>query len=421
MAINTTDDLHGQAPPPAGTGAESAARSRSLSRNTGFWLVGTVLVLLLFSSSVPSPLYEIYQQRWHFSATMLTVVFAVYALAVLISLLVFGSLSDAIGRRKVLLVGLGLAVVSMAVFAAAQNVGWLLAARAVQGIAVGLATGAMSAALIELAPADRPTRGTLVNSSAPTLGMALGALVSGFLVQYAPAPRVLTYVLLLAAFALTFLGILALPETAPNAGQGLPVRPRRISVPKPARRSFALLSLALVAVWAVGGFYLSLGPSLALQLLHSHSTFIGGLTVAILAGIATVGQLALGKIPPLRTALLGLVALVIGLVLLLVALSSSSTAVFFIGTAVLGLGWGSTFLGTFRSLAGLAEPKSRGELMAAVYVVAYLAMSIPAVIAGLLSSHLGLHDTAVDFTVAVGVICLIALAGLRWVFAAAKR
>lgn len=412
MATDHVNDRLAQ--PDAG---ETRSGRGTMPRSAGFWLVGTIMVLLLFSSSAPSPMYGIYAQQWHFSSTTLTVVFAVYAVAVLISLLLFGSLSDAIGRRGTLLVSLAIGCASMVVFAAAPDVGWLLAARVVQGIAVGLATGALSAALIELAP--KPALGTLVNGASPTLGMAVGALVAGALVQYAPKPTVLTYLVLLVLFLLCFFGVLGLPETAPNAGQGLKVRPRRISVPAGAGRAFAILSLALIAVWAVGGFYLSLGPSLALQLLHSKSHFIGGLSVTVLAGVATVGQLVFGRTAPLRAAVIGLVTLIVGLALVLVSVMQASDWLFFVGTAALGLGWGTSFLGAFRSLASLAEPKARGELMAAVYVVAYLAMSVPAVVAGLVSSHLGLHRTAEDFAVAVGIVCLIALVGMRW--ASARR
>jgi MFS family permease len=397
------------AEPVTGAPVESG---RGLSRDAGFWLVGSILVLMLFSSSVPSPMYVIYQQRWHLSPTMLTVVFAIYAIGILVSLLVFGSLSDQIGRRPVLLAALLLVVLSMAIFAGARGVSWLLVARAVQGLGVGLATGAMSAALVELAPAAAPGRGTLVNGVGPTLGMALGALIAGLLVQYAPAPTVLSYLLLLAAFALTAVGVQLMPETAAHTGQ-LRIRPRRISVPVAGRRPFALLSLGLIAVWAVGGFYLSLGPSLAVDVLHSTNHLVGGLTVAVLAGVASVGQVAFGKTAPARAALVGLLFLLAGLALLLVTLATSSSFVFFAGTAVLGAGWGITFLGVFRSLAGLADPAHRGELMAAVYVVAYLAMSMPVVVAGLITSHLGLHRTATIFIVAVAAVCVVALAGLN--------
>ncbi len=219
---------------PMAADAAAAPARHGLSRDAGFWLVGSVLVLMLFSSSVPSPMYVIYQQRWQMSATMLTVVFAIYAIGILASLLIFGSLSDQIGRRPVLLASLLLVIASMVIFAGAQGVSWLLIARAVQGLGVGLATGAMSAALVELAPPSAPGRGTLVNGVGPTLGMALGAVIAGLLVEYAPAPTVLSYLLLAAAFALTAVGVQLMPETARHTG-ALRIRPRRISVPAAGR------------------------------------------------------------------------------------------------------------------------------------------------------------------------------------------
>ncbi|GLF98490.1 MFS transporter [Streptomyces yaizuensis] len=409
------------APPPARRGAPAhpgpgpGSRPRRLSRDQSFRLVGAILIVLLLSSSAPSPMYVLYQQRWDFSATMLTVVFGIYAVAVLIALLLFGSLSDTLGRRRVLLAALIGEVASMALFIGARSVGWLLAARAVQGLAVGLATGATSAALIELAPPAKPFRGTLLNSAGPTGGIAVGALVAGLLVQFAPAPTVLTYALLLAAFVLAFLGVLVMRETVPGRTKGLRVRPSRVSVPAAARGPFALLSLTMIAVWSVCGLYLSLGPSLAIEILDSGGLLAGGLTVALFAGIATVGQIALGRLPAPRTAVIGLVSLLAGLGLVHTALTTGQAVVFFLGTAALGFGWGTAFLGAFRALAALADPARRSELLAAVYVVVYLSMTVPAVAAGTVSEIWGLHRTTVAFVAAAAVICLAALLGLAWV------
>ncbi|HET6860795.1 MAG TPA: MFS transporter, partial [Streptomyces sp.] len=392
---------------------------RRLSHNRSFWLVGAILILLLLSSSAPTPMYVLYQERWQFSASVLTVVFAVYALAVLVALLLFGSLSDTLGRRRVLLVALVGEVASMALFIGAGDVLWLLAARAVQGAAVGLATGATSAALIELAPPAAPARGTLLNSAGPVGGIAVGALFAGLLVQFAPAPTVLTYALLLAAFALAFIGVLAMPETAPGQTRSLRIRPSRVSVPAPARRTFTLLSLPLIAVWSVCGLYLSLGPSLAIQLLRTDDLLVGGLTVALFAGVATVGQLALGRRPPLSTAAIGVTSTLAGLGLVHTALTSSGAALFFAGTAALGFGWGTAFLGAFRALASLADPVRRSELLAAVYVVVYLSMTVPAVAAGTLAGAWGLHRTTLAFIAVTAAVCLAALAGLARVQAQA--
>lgn len=390
-------------------------RSRGLPRGGAFWLVGLVSVLLLISSTVPSPMYVIYQQRWHFSAAMITVVFGVYALFVLASMLLFGSLSDTVGRRPVLVFSLLLMVVAMVLFAVAGNVWWLLVARAVQGIGVGIATGTLGAALIELSPSRAPARGMLINTVAPTFGMALGALGSGLLVQYAPSPTVLSYVILLVVFACLGVALLFLPETAPSAGHGFRIVPRRISIPRAARRPFALVALTIVAVWSIGGLFLSLGPSLVAQMLHSNSHVLGGLVVTALAGGGTVAQLLFGRLTGLRPIVLGGVLLLVGLGLDTLSLSQGSAALFFVGTAVLGLGWGSAFMGAFRSMAALADPVHRGELLAAVYVVAYLAMCLPAIAAGIAVPHAGLHTTTNVFTAVVAVLVVVALGSLPFV------
>ncbi|KOY55215.1 hypothetical protein ADK59_26070 [Streptomyces sp. XY332] len=393
---------------PAGPAAQAAAAA---PRGSGFWVVGAVLVLLMLSSSVPSALYVLYQERWGLSSGMITVVFALYAVTVLAGLLLFGSLSDTLGRRPVLGVGLVLAMVSMGMFAGARGLGLLLAARAVQGLAVGLATGAMGAALLELTPRSRPALGAQVNSAGPTVGIGLGGIGAGLLVQYAPAPTVLSYLLLVAAFAVTLVGVVRMRESAPGTRSGgrMRISARRIHVPAAVRGRFAILVLTIVAVWSVGGFYLSLGPHLALSLLQSSNYLVGGATVALLAGAATAAQLLLGRTEALRTAILGLCGLLAGLGLVLLALGLGSAPVFLVATAVLGSGWGAAFLGSFRALSALAEPAHRGELTAAVYVFAYLAMSVPAVLAGMLTNIHGLHRTSVGFMAAVAGVCALAL------------
>ncbi|MFJ6720470.1 MULTISPECIES: MFS transporter [unclassified Streptomyces] len=390
--------------------AHPSGRPAGVPRGSGFWVVGAVLVLLMLSSSVPSALYVLYQQKWGLSSGTITVVFALYAVTVLAGLLLFGSLSDTLGRRPVLGAALVLAIVSMGLFAGAQGLALLLAARAVQGLAVGLATGAMGAALLELTPRSKPALGAQVNSAGPTVGIGLGGLGAGLLVQYGPAPTVLSYALLVGAFALTLVGVVRMGESAPGLRDGrFRIAPHRIRIPPGAGGRFAVLVLTIVAVWSVGGFYLSLGPHLALSLLRSTNYLVGGATVALLAGAATGAQLLLGRTEALRTAVIGLLGLLAGLALVLLALGLGSAPVFLVATAVLGAGWGAAFLGSFRALSTLADPAHRGELTAAVYVFAYLAMSVPSVLAGMLTNIHGLHRTSVGFMAAVAGVCALAL------------
>src|SRR4051812_19440253 len=245
-------------------------RTARLSKEAAFWLMAATLGFVLFASSAPSPLYVVYQAQWHFSPLTLTSVFAVYVIALLGSLIVAGSLSDRVGRRPVLVGALLVQIAAMVLFGVAHDVDVLFAARIVQGFATGVATGALSAALIDLQPTERPHLGALLSAVAPPFGLALGALGSGLLVQYGPDPLRLVYWLLVAVFAVTIAGVTLIPETV-DRGHGRlrdALRPR-IGIPPELRATFVAVAPVLVATWALGGLYLSLGPSLAVSLLHT--------------------------------------------------------------------------------------------------------------------------------------------------------
>ncbi|MEV8523611.1 MFS transporter [Streptomyces sp. NPDC052000] len=383
-----------------------------LSRGFSFWLVATVQCLLLFASSAPSPLYGVYQAEWGFSAGTLTAIFAMYAVALLVALLVVGKLSDHIGRRKVLGAALVVEVVSMLLFITAGGVGPLLAARAAQGLATGAATGATSSALLDLQPPDRPRLGPLVNSLAPIVGLALGALGSGLLVQYAPAPKTLVYALLLAAFVLAALVVPLLPETSPGRPGAAASLVPRMAVPQRIRPLFLTVAPSLFAVWAVGGLYMSLGPSIAARTLHLGGHLVGGLVIFAQTGSGALGSLLRRNQPPRRTMTLGFVAFLVGIATTLGALALPSAALFFVGIVIAGFGFGTGFLGAFQTIAPLARPDERAGLMAGMYVVCYLGFSVPAVIAGLAVQKFGLGPTTTVYSVSVMVLAVVACAGL---------
>ncbi len=231
-----------------------------LSRAASFWLLATVLAFLLFAASAPSPLYVVYQARWHFSSLTLTAIFGVYVLALLATLLITGRLSDHLGRRPVVLLALVVQIASMGAFIAARDVGMLFAARFLQGLGTGLATGALSAWLLDLQPPDHPGLGSLVVSVAPVAGLAAGALGSGLLVQYGPDPLHLVFALLCAVFALAVATMPLITDVAQRTPGWLQSMRPQISVPPAARSLFAASAPALIATWALAGLYLSLGP-----------------------------------------------------------------------------------------------------------------------------------------------------------------
>jgi MFS family permease len=382
----------------------------ALGATAAFWSLALILALLLFASSAPSPLYVVYQAQFGFSSLTLTSVFAVYAIALLAALLVAGSVSDHVGRRPTLLVALVIEIAGMLAFAEAQSVVWLFAARTLQGVATGVAMGAISAALLDLAPADKPRLGPLLGVASPLGGLAGGALVAGLLVQYGPAPTRLVFWLLFGVFVVAILVAAAMPETVRRDGPWAHTLRPSVAVPGPLRVAFVATIPTLMASWALGGLILSLGPSLTAGVLGNTSHVAGGLPIFIMAGISSLASVWLRDTHARSTARGGLAALIAGVAITLAGLNGGSLALFLVGSAVAGLGFGPAFAGAFRALSSLAPVHERAGLVSAILVVSYLAFSLPAVAAGFAVTRFGLHDTADVYGAALIVVAAAALA-----------
>ncbi|MFD8080806.1 MFS transporter [Kitasatospora sp. NPDC059722] len=380
-----------------------------LGRRVAFPLHASVLVGLLAASSAPTPVYALYQAAWHFSAMTLTVVFSTYALALLVALLTAGTLSDHLGRRPVLAGALVAEAVAMALFATAQGVPALIAARILQGLATGVATSAAGAALLDFEDPDRPGRATAANGITPVAGMAAGVLAATALVQYAPAPTRTVYLLLLVLFTAQAAAVLLTPETArPHPGAWRSLRPA-VTVSPASRPAFALAAPGIVAAWALGGFYSSLGPSLA-RLIAPHATrATGGLVFFTMTAAAGLAAHAARALPARTVNLAGTALLIPGALLTLSSPQLHSLTALFAGTALAGAGFGAVTQGALRLLLPPAAPDERAGTLAAYYVLSYLAMSIPAVLAGLLTNLYGLQ-TAV--AVYAATVVLLAATGL---------
>jgi hypothetical protein len=388
-----------------GSGAAGAPAGRAaLPRAAGFWLVAGVLFLLLLAVVAASPLYAVYQAEWRFSAITLTAIFGVYALTLLVTLLVFGSLSEYLGRRGVIAVALVAGAGACGLFLAAHGVGLLFAARALQGAAVGAALGALGAALIDLQP-EGSGRAPVVSSAAVQVSFAVGGLGTSALVQYAPAPTHLVWWLLLGASAAAAVAVLAIPETAPRRPGVLAALRPRVSVPRQARGTFAVALPVMIAAPALNGFYLSLGPSLAAQVLRSPDLLWGGLVIFLVTGTGAAATVAFRGLSDHVAMLAGCLLLLAGAVMTLAAIETASAAAFLAGGAVAGAGVGTgLFLGAYRILTSLAGPGQGAGLVAAIWVVFYLAFSVPVVIAGVATTHFGLHQTAEVYSAVLAVL-----------------
>jgi MFS family permease len=392
----------GVAAPPGGSGR--------LSFPVAFAATTAIFVLFAAAASAPTPLYVVYQREWGFSATTLTVIFAVYVFGLIGSLLVVGALSDHIGRRPVLAAAVALEAVAFLLFLMASDVSVLLVARVVQGVATGAAFSTLGATLVDLNPPHSPGRAGLVNGVAPISGLALGALGCGALVQFAPAPTHLVFALLLVGTGFAGVFIAVMPETsARRPGAMASLRPV-LGIPARLRADVYALVPILVASWALGGLYLSLGPSIAAGLFGLSNHLIGGLVVTLLCGAGALTAFALRAWPTSRVLAISAILLSAGTAFTFAGVEAHSVATAVAGTVVAGVGFGASALGSFGTLARIAAPGERSELLAAALVIAYLAFSLPAVAAGFATTSVGLHSTTVVYSLGVFALGVVALA-----------
>ncbi|MET0774189.1 MAG: MFS transporter [Pseudomonas mandelii] len=382
--------------------------SSSISNRSSLWFLAITLLSFLAASTAPTPLYHLYQEHLQFSAATLTLIFGVYAISLLAALLTVGSLSDYLGRKPVIFTAVVLNMLAMLLFINADSVAWLISARVLQGFATGMATAALGAALLDT---DRQ-QGPLVNSVAPLLGMAAGAMGCGLLAEFAPLPLQLTFWVLLALFGLQALYVWRLPESVSAQSGALASLIPTLHVPVQARRGLWLVMPLNTAAWALGGFYASLAPSLVRTATGSTSNLIGGATVAALTVTGALMIYTLRSRPADKVLRVGASILPVGVALILLAVHSASLPLFFIGTLVAGCGFGASFLGALRSVVPLALPHERAGLMSAFYVLSYLAFCLPSLLAGNLTRAFGLVTTTDGYGAVLIILSVSALLAL---------
>jgi MFS family permease len=383
-----------------------AGSRRTLPQPAAYGLSVAVIGLCLFASVVPSPLYHLYAVTWHFSPLTLTLIYATYAFGVLAALLLAGRVSDQIGRRPVLLAALGTLMVAWLLFIAARSAAWLFVARGVQGLATGTALSAASAALLDLHPRRDPVSAGLANAVASCAGLGLGVLISSALVQAGTDVRTLPYVLLLVLFGTVLAGAYWMPEPVPGRS-AFRLTPQRPSVPAGIRHPFLLASLAVLGSWSIAGLFFSIGAQLSAHLFSTTNVIVAAMAGILLTLPAALAQLTFRRAAPWLAASAGSAALAAGLVLIVIATAADSSALFTVGAFIAGAGFGVAFLGGLRQLTSVIPAEHRAAVMSAFYAVAYTSLSVPAVIAGIVVTHLGLETTFEVFGSVVAGIALI--------------
>ncbi|MET9384270.1 MFS transporter [Streptomyces sp. NPDC002928] len=367
-------------------------------------LGGAVFAVCMTGTTLPTPLYGLYQEKFGFSELTVTVVYAVYAFGVIGVLLLAGSASDAVGRRPVLLWGLGFAAASAVCFLCATGLGWLYGGRLLSGLSAGLFTGAATAYVMELAPYGGASRATFVATAANMGGLGCGPLLAGVLAQYAAWPLYLPFAVHLALVACSAAVLLWLAETVRERRSLSTVRPQRPSLPTQVRAVFGPAAIASFVGFALFGVFTSVSPAFLAQSLNVHNHAVSGLIVALAFFASTAGQLAVGRVGVGRSLPLGCAGLLTGLALLAGALRWDLLPLVVLSAIVGGGGQGLAFRGALSAVAEASPSDQRAAVISTLFVVAYTGISVPVIGVGILAGPIGLEGAGLVFIACMAVL-----------------
>jgi MFS family permease len=382
---------------------------RTLSRRASFWTAAAVAGISLWTSAAPTTTYPLYASTWHLTPTATTAIFAVYPVVLVAFLLIFGQLSDYIGRRETMLYGVGALLAGVLLFAVAPSVGWVYGGRALMGAGVGLALTPATAAAVEFSARGTAARASSVTTAATAVGLAMATIVGGGLIEYAPAPLHLDFWVLLAVIAAVFIAVWRMPRHTKDETQPR-WRPRPISVPAGIRTLYVVSALAVTAAYAFGSVFLALGAEIVRDLVGTGNIFVIGLLLAIFS-VATGTTAIIGRrFPANRLVPVGAVLTLVDLALLEVAATAHSVPFFVATTVVGGTAYGLLFSGGLGLITTHVPTHHRGGTVAAVYLVAYILQGTIALTLGLVATASGLSTALLLGVTVIATLALLTLA-----------
>ena len=366
----------------------------------------------MLGATLPTPLYPIYERELGFGGVMVTLVFAAYAVGVTAALLLFGRLSDQVGRRAVLLPGLVLAAVSSAVFLIPDSIAALFVGRVLSGLSAGIFTGTATAALVDMAPMGRQNRYSLLGASVNMLGLGLGPVVAGALAEYAPAPLDLPYLVHIGMVLVAGVAVWMIAEPIDVPEGPVSWRPQTVSVPPEVRGVFVRAAIAGFSGFAVLGLFTAVSPAFLTQVLGVPDHFVTGLVVFTLLGASTVGQVASSRVGLRPALLVGCAALVVGVLVVGAGLTLATLWVLVAGAAIAGVGQGMSFRAGLGAVNAGSPPERRSEVASSFFLVLYVGISLPVIGEGVASAAFGLVTAGVVFAGIVALLALVAFVSL---------
>lgn len=360
-----------------------------ISPRASFWVAGTVVALALWTSACPTLTYPLYQSQWGISTSTVTWIFAAYPLALIPVLVLFGDLSDHIGRRACMMLGLAAELIGVLLFALAQDVAWLLAGRAFMGLGVGLSLSPANVAMVDFSPPGQEKKAGAIGTAISALGIALAMVLGGALTQYAPAPLRLNYVVLAVVIAAAMVAVLGIPRHTPDETLDR-WRVRAIVIPRGSRAVFAVGSIAFASSFLLGAIVLPLGAKIAHQLAGSTNALVTGSLLAVFAACIVGNALLARRMGMWTLVLVGAVGSIGAVWLFVLTGAAHSLALFFLASACAGAAYAFDFAGGLTVLSSYAAPRHRASMVSGGYLVGYLAQGIGAPVLGAIVTAHGL-------------------------------
>ncbi len=385
----------------------------SRRHGTGFWLASYVFAITMAFSAVPAPLYVLYQARDHFGALLVTIIFSVYALGVAASLFLVGHVSDWLGRRRILLIAVGVNMTAGLLFLGWPAVPGLILGRVISGVSIGMLSATATAYLSELHAAARPgaprTRAEMVAAAASLGGLGLGPLAAGLLAQYAGAPLQVPYLVFEALMLAGCVALAVTPETVRPLPGKRRYRPQRVTIPPASRATFYAASVATAVAFSLFGLFTSLAPGFIGGTLHDTSHALAGAATFVVFGAAALAQMATSRITLRRQLGIGMGLLAIGLIGVTAAIWQLSLPLLLLAGALGGAGAGAVFKGSISTVLGIAPARSRGEALAGLFLAAYLGLAVPVLGLGLATQAFSTRTALLGFSaVLAAVIAMVA-------------
>jgi predicted MFS family arabinose efflux permease len=388
------------------------ARPTRTSHSTGFWVIAAAFLTVMAFSTLPTPLYALYQQRDGFSTTLITVIFAAYAVGVMASLYLAGHVSDWLGRRRVILVAIVVELLAAVLFLVWPEVPGLLVARFISGVGVGILTATATAHLGELRAIARPGEDSRFSGSVSSFvnigGLAIGPLVGGILAQWVRSPLVVPYLVFVVLLAVAAVAVAFVPETVERQDEHHAYRPQRVSLPRESRSRFTSAGAAAFTAFAIFGLFTSLAPTFIAGTLHDTSRFDAGTVTFAVFGAAAVAQLLTARMSVPAQLRLAATFMGVGLIAMSVGVLVVNLPVFIVAGIIAGAGVGVQFRASIAVAASLATPQSRGEVLAALFLIAYVGLAVPVLLVGLALAFLSSTAVLVGFSAIVLVLAVTA-------------